>query len=195
MIEIEDKIVSDYILEEYFACDICKCKGACCIHGDAGAPLTIEEIDIIEEDIDIIKKYMTADGIKSIEEKGVFDIDIDGDYTTTLVDGKQCAFVVEDNGIALCAIEKAYRTNEIKFKKPISCHLYPIRAKEFSNGTTGLNYHVWSICEDAIINGKNSNTKVYQGVREAIERAYGAEFYSHLEEVDRIITASEIEEI
>ena len=195
MIEIEDKLVSDDVVEQYFSCDLCKCKGACCVLGDSGAPLEEEEIGIIENALQEIYPYMTPEGIKAIEENGVFEIDSDGDYTTTLVGREECAFTFStEDGLILCAIEKAYRDGKIDFKKPISCHLYPIRTKKFSNNMEGLNYHEWIICEDAIANGIATNTKVYEGVREAIERKWGTEFYGHLIEVDRIIAAGEVEE-
>ena len=193
MIEIEDKLLSDDIVEEYFCCNLSDCKGACCIEGDSGAPLELDEIDKIEENIDAIKPFMTAEGIASIEKDGVFTIDIDGDYTTTLVNGAECAFVFRDKGIALCSIEKAFREGVIENIKPISCHLYPIRRKKFANGMEGLNYHRWDVCKGAILNGEMKNCKVYEGVKSAIERAYGEEFYGHLTEVDRIIAAGEEE--
>ncbi len=196
MIEIEDKLVSDDVLECYFSCDLSKCKGACCVFGDSGAPLKEQEIGIIEDCLEHIKPYMTPEGLEAVDKSGVFVIDMDGDYTTTLVEGtEECAFTfTTDEGLVLCAIEKAYREGKIEYKKPISCHLYPIRTKEFSNDMTGLNYHRWDICKDAIVAGKNSQTKVYQGVRDAIVREWGEEFYGHLCEVDRIITNGEVEQ-
>lgn len=194
MIEIEDKIVSDDVIECYFSCDYCKCKGVCCIEGDSGAPLTIEECGLIEDELDVIKKYMSPEGIKAVNSDGVFYIDIDGDYTTTLVNGAECAFTINEDGYTLCAIERAFRNGDIKFNKPISCHLYPIRVVELKNGYKGLNYHKWNICKDGIIKGENEGVKVYQALKEPIERAFGAEFYTYLEDVDRIITNGEIEE-
>lgn len=194
MIEIEDKLVSDDVLEKYFACDLSKCKGICCVLGDSGAPLEEDEIGIIEDCLDQIKPYLTTEGWDAIEKDGVFEIDYDGDFTTTLVNGEECAFTVkEDNGMVLCAIEKAYRAGKIDYKKPISCHLYPIRTKKFSNNMEGMNYHVWDVCKDAVANGKKCEIKVYEGVRDAIERRWGKEFYGHLVEVDRIITNGEVE--
>lgn len=192
MIEVEDKLLSEDLFEEYFCCDLADCKGACCIEGDSGAPLEIEEIALLEDTIDAIKPYMTEKGIKAIEKDGVFTIDSDGDYTTTLIDGGECAFVFRDKGIALCAIEKAFRDGKIENIKPISCHLYPIRRKRFSGGE-GLNYHRWSVCSGAVRNGTIKKCKVYEGVKSAIVRAYGEEFYGHLVEIDAIIEKGEIE--
>ncbi|MFI3315585.1 MAG: DUF3109 family protein [Rikenellaceae bacterium] len=194
MIEIEDKIVSDELFEEYFCCDLAKCKGICCVEGDSGAPLEIEDIEQIEENLEVIKKYMTEQGVETIEADGIFEIDGDGDYTTTLINRQECAFVVEENGVTLCAIEKACRAGEIEYKKPISCHLYPIRVTNFANGMCGLNYHRWQVCEGAIECGKKHGIKVYQGLKEPIIRAFGETFYRYLTEVDEIIEKGEIEE-
>lgn len=192
MIEIEDKLLSDDIVEAYFSCNLSDCKGACCIEGDSGAPLEMDEIGLIEDNIDEIKKYMTPEGIASIEKDGVFTIDMDDDYTTTLVNGCECAFVFREKGIALCAIEKAYREGKIENIKPISCHLYPIRRKRLNNGTDILNYHRWDVCKGAELNGEFHQCKVYQGVKSAVIRAYGEEFYEHLEEVDKLIETGDI---
>lgn len=193
MIEVENKLLSEDLFDEYFCCDLTDCKGACCIEGDSGAPLEMEEITLLEEAIDAIRPYMSEKGIEAIEKDGVFTIDIDGDYTTTLIDGGECAFVFRDKGIALCAIEKAYREGKIENIKPISCHLYPIRRKRFKGGMEGLNYHRWSVCGGAVRNGTAKKCKVYEGVKNAIERAYGEEFYGHLVEIDAIIEKGEIE--
>lgn len=193
MIEVEDKLLSEDLFDNYFCCDLADCKGACCIEGDSGAPLEIEEIALIEDAIDAIKPYLTEKGIQAIEKDGVFTIDSDGDYTTTLIDGGECAFVFRNEGIALCAIEKAFREGKIENIKPISCHLYPIRRKRFSDGFEGLNYHRWNVCQGAVRNGEAKNCKVYEGVKSAIVRAYGEEFYGHLVAIDAIIEKGEIE--
>lgn len=187
MIEIEDKIVSEDLFEEYFCCDLAACKGICCVEGDSGAPLEIEEVEEIENSLEIIKKYMSAEGIDAVEEQGIFEIDEDGDLTTTLIEGAECAYSITENGITLCAIEKAFRAGELEFKKPISCHLYPIRVTKFSNDTVGLNYHRWPICDSAVKCGTASKIKVYQSLKEPIIRAFGETFYQYLTEVDEII--------
>lgn len=187
MIEIEDKIVSEDLFEEYFCCDLAACKGICCVEGDSGAPLEIEEVEEIENSLEIIKKYMSAEGIDAVEEQGIFEIDEDGDLTTTLIEGAECAYSITENGITLCAIEKAFRAGELEFKKPISCHLYPIRVTKFSNDTVGLNYHRWPICDSAVKCGTASKIKVYQSLKEPIIRAFGETFFQYLTEVDEII--------
>ena len=181
MIEIDGKIVSDDILTECFACDIARCKGECCVDGNSGAPLEMEEADILEEEYENYKPYMTPDGIESVERQGFMVVDCDGDYTTPLVDDAECAYSYRENGITLCAIEKAFREGKCSFRKPISCHLYPIRLINLSNGTTGLNYHRWNVCSSACENGRKLGIPVYKSLREPIIRRFGEELYKALE--------------
>lgn len=187
MIEIDGKIVSDDILTEWFACDIAQCKGQCCVEGNAGAPLEIDEVDILEEEYERYKPYMTPEGIAAVEEQGFMVVDTDGDYTTPLVGDAECAYAYTDNGITLCAIEKAYLKGECSFRKPISCHLYPIRLMNFSNGTVGLNYHRWNVCRSACKNGQALRIPVYKAVKDALIRRFGEEFYSALEAAEDLI--------
>ncbi len=181
MIEIDGKIVSDDILTECFACDIARCKGECCVDGNSGAPLEMEEADILEEEYENYKPYMTPEGIEAVERQGFMVVDFDGDYTTPLVGDAECAYSYCENGITLCAIEKAFREGKCSFRKPISCHLYPIRLINLSNGTTGLNYHRWNVCSSACENGRKLGIPVYKWLREPIIRRFGEEFYKALE--------------
>ena len=181
MIEIDGKIVSYDILTECFACDIARCKGECCVDGNSGAPLEMEEADILEEEYENYKPYMTPEGIESVERQGFMVVDCDGDYTTPLVDDAECAYSYRENGITLCAIEKAFREGKCSFRKPISCHLYPIRLISLSNGTIGLNYHRWNVCSSACENGRKLGIPVYKSLREPIIRRFGEEFYKALE--------------
>ena len=181
MIEIDGKIVSDDILTECFACDIARCKGECCVDGNSGAPLEMEEADILEEEYENYKPYMTPEGIESVERQGFMVVDCDGDYTTPLVDDAECAYSYRENSITLCAIEKAFREGKCSFRKPISCHLYPIRLISLSNGTIGLNYHRWNVCSSACENGRKLGIPVYKSLREPIIRRFGEEFYKALE--------------
>ena len=185
MIEIEGKIVSDDILNESFACDIAQCKGQCCVDGNAGAPLEIDEVDILEEEYLQYKPYMTPEGIAAVEEQGFMVVDIDGDYTTPLVGDAECAYSYTENGVTLCAIEKAYLKGECSFRKPISCHLYPIRLVNFSNGEVGLNYHRWNVCSSACKLGKELKIPVYKAVKDAIIRRFGEDFYAALEAAEQ----------
>lgn len=181
MIEIDDKIVSTDILSECFACDLGKCKGICCVEGDAGAPLEIDEVDILEEEYPNYAPYMTAEGRAEVERQGFMVVDSDGDYTTPLVDNAACAYAFEEGGVTFCAIERAYREGKCSFLKPISCHLYPIRVKQFRNGSYGLNYHRWAVCSSARECGKKLGVPVYKALREPIVRRFGEEFYRSLE--------------
>ncbi len=181
MIEIDDKIVSADLLRECFVCDLSACKGACCVEGNAGAPLEMDEVDTLEREYEAYKPYMTPEGIAAIERQGFMVIDEEGDYTTPLVDDAECAYSCRENGITFCAIERAWKEGRTPFRKPISCHLYPIRLVRFSNGSTGLNYHRWSVCEAARICGKRAGIPVYKALREPIVRKFGEDFYRALE--------------
>ena len=184
LVEIHDKIVSTQIFERKFVCDLNACKGACCVHGDAGAPLTIEEADILEEDLEKIKPYMRPEGIAAVNETGVFYVDQENDTATTLVNGAECAFVYfDEKGITKCAIEAAHKDGKTDFKKPISCHLYPIRLKQF-NDFTAVNYDHWDICEPACKCGEELNVPVFRFLKEPLIRAFGEKFYEELIIVD-----------
>lgn len=180
MIDIDGKIIATDILTEEFCCDLSVCKGECCVEGDSGAPLDIEEVDLLEREWVNYKPYMTPKGVEEIERQGFMVVDVDGDYTTPLVDGAQCAYAFKENGITFCAIERAYREGKTPFLKPISCHLYPIRVKRFSTGDYGLNLHRWNICKCAFECGKARGVKVYKALEEPIVRAFGRDFYNQL---------------
>ena len=185
LVEIQDKIVSTQIFERQFVCDLTACKGACCIEGNGGAPVTKEEVDIMQVNLDKIRPYMRPEGIAAIEAHGVVYEDEDFEPATTLVNGKECAFVYFDQtNTAKCAIEKAHREGQIDFIKPISCHLYPIRTKQF-NEYTALNYEKWDICEPACACGEKLDVPVYRFLKEPLIRAFGPEFYKELEVVSR----------
>ena len=130
---------------------------------------------------------MTPEGIRAVEAQGFMVVDEDGDYTTPLVDAAACAYACTEEGITFCAIEKAFREGKTTFRKPISCHLYPIRLMNFSNGTVGLNYHRWSICEPARQCGKRLGIPVYKALREPIIRRFGEEFYKALETAEQLL--------
>lgn len=187
MIEIDDKIVSADLLRECFACDLSQCRGICCVEGNAGAPLEADEVDILEREYEAYRSYMTAEGIEAVERQGFMVVDADGDYTTPLVDDAECAYARNENGVTLCAIEKAWLEGKTPFRKPISCHLYPIRLVHFSNGSIGLNYHRWSVCEPARRCGRKLGIPVYRALREPIIRRFGEEFYRALEAADELL--------
>ncbi|MFW6018979.1 MAG: DUF3109 family protein [Bacteroidales bacterium] len=179
MIVIDDILVSDFLSEESFCCDLQKCKGGCCVLGDSGAPLEAEEVGIIEDYMDDIKPYMRKEGVAVIEHNGVIEYDDEGCFVTPLVNGEECAFVYFDKGIALCAIEKAWQDGKISFQKPVSCHLYPIRISTFNN-RDAVNYHHWDICDPARKLGRKKNIPLYTFTKEALIRKYGKEWHENL---------------
>lgn len=180
MVVVGDVIVSDEVVIEKFICKLSACQGGCCVEGDEGAPLDENEIGEMEDCLDEVKPYMTPEGLAVVEKNGVFDYGMDGDYATPLVNDSECAFVYFENKIAFCAIEKAYLEKKIKFQKPISCHLYPIRIKAY-NDYDAVNYHRWHICEPARIFGKEKGLPVYKFLREPLIRKYGEAWYKKLE--------------
>ncbi len=180
MIAIENTIISESIKEIYFCCDLKKCKGACCVEGDAGAPLEEDEISILEDEIKNILPFMREKGKEIIEKNGVFDYDEFGNYVTPLINDRECAYVIFENDIAFCAIEKAYNLNKISFRKPVSCHLYPIRITKYKD-FDAVNYHKWFICEKALINGKREKITLYKFVKDALIRKFGKKWYEELD--------------
>ena len=167
-------------------CDLTKCKGGCCEDGDAGAPLTKEELDIINEVYETVKPYLTPEGIKVIEKNGRYNYDHDFGWVTPAIDGGLCAYGSRDeNGIIKCGIEQAYRDGKISWKKPISCHLYPIIVRKGKNGDFDrMNYEPREVlCKPGCIYGKKLKVPVYQFLKEPIIRMYGEEFYDALDAV------------
>ena len=181
MIEVGHVLVHEDLIKNDFVCNLTKCKGICCVEGDAGAPLAANETDILKEILPKVKPYMTEAGIKAIEQQGTHVVDADGDLTTTCVDGnKECAYVTWENGITKCAIEKAFEQGEVDWKKPISCHLYPIRTTQYPEFEV-LHYDRWHICHDACTFGKELGVPVYQFLKDPLTRKYGEEWYKELE--------------
>jgi hypothetical protein len=187
IVEIDDKLISTEIFERKFVCDLTACKGACCVEGDNGAPLTLEEVDILEEIYDAVKPFMREEGIAAVEKTGVFYMDEWNEPATTLVDNQECAFVYfDEKGITKCAIEQAHLAGKVDWKKPISCHLYPIRVSKLTNNVA-LNYDEWNICKPACTCGEQLNVPVYKFLKEPIIRAFGEEFYDDMEKVDALL--------
>jgi hypothetical protein len=181
MIPIGDTIVSDELKRVQFHCDLKKCKGACCVAGDAGAPLQEEEISLLEDNLDEIKPYMTERGINAIREHGVFDYDQEGNFVTPLVNGAECAFTNFEKGIAYCSIERSFFEGRSKFRKPVSCHLYPVRIKKHDT-FEAVNYHKWSVCKPALKLGGKKKLPLYIFLEEALTRHYGMDWYHKLTE-------------
>jgi len=184
MIAIDNILVSDEVVEEKFVCDLTKCKGGCCEDGDAGAPLEVDELNYLINFYDTVKEYMSAEGIKEIEKVGKYVYDREFGWVTPTVNSKICAYGYRDKqGIIKCAIEQAYNDGKISWKKPISCHLFPIRTKKSKNGKTEyVNYEPREdLCAAACKLGKKLKVPAYVFLKEAIIRKYGEEFYKTLE--------------
>ena len=184
MIEIDNVLVSDDVVKAQFVCDLVKCKGGCCEDGDAGAPLTREETDILNEIYETVKPYLTPEGIAEIEKKGRYFFDKEFGWVTPTINGKICAYGHYDNkGIIKCGIEQAYLDGKIQWKKPISCHLYPIKTKKTKTYEL-VNYEPReTLCKPACMLGKKLKVPVYVFLKEALTRKYGDEFYTLLEQI------------
>lgn len=183
ILEVGGVLISSEIITECFCCDYEKCKGICCVEGDAGAPVTLDEIADIEDCLDTVWSDLSASAQSVIDKQGVAYADRDGDMVTSIVRGRDCVFTCYDGNNCLCALEKAYRNGKTHFCKPISCSLYPIREKNFGNGLIGLNYHRWEVCRDAIEKGKALGLPVYQFLKEPLIRRFGEAWYEELCEV------------
>lgn len=184
MIQIDDKIISLDLFEKRFVCDLGACKGACCVEGESGAPLETEETKILEDIYPLVEPYLTPEAIEQIKLQGKWVIDSDGDNVTPIINGNECAYAYfDDNGTCKCAIEKAFYEGKVSFKKPISCHLYPIRTQRFTE-FEAINYHQWQVCAPARTCGKKLGVRVYKFLKEPIIRKYGEAFYQQMEEIE-----------
>jgi hypothetical protein len=182
MIQLGKTLISEEIIDKDFVCNLSACKGACCIDGDAGAPLEESELKILMDIYPKVKPFLRPEGIKAIEEQGLFTTS-DGEHETTLIDGKDCAYVTfDEKNTAMCGIEEAYNQGETSWKKPISCHLYPVRVEDYSE-FSAVNYHKWQICDDACTLGKELQVPVYKFVKQALIRKFGEDWYAELEKV------------
>lgn len=181
MLIVDNCLVSDEIVSEFFACQVTACKGACCVEGDSGAPLEAGEAAQIENNLASIKSYMDEEGLESLKLQGISEKDVFDSEVTTCKPNNECTFAVRKNGILNCAIELAHRDGKSDFQKPISCHLYPIRVSQF-NDLTALNYHQWSICSAACDNGKKDKIRVMDFTKDALIRKFGKDWYKKLEQ-------------
>ncbi len=182
MIAIEDTLISEDLLEKQFVCDLSKCKGACCVEGDAGAPLEAHEVATLEEIFPEVQAFLQPEGIEAIKEQGAAVTDpADGEWVTPLVNGAECAYVIFDkNGTTKCGIEKAWEAGAVPFRKPISCHLYPVRIQKYP-AYDAVNYHKWQICAPACDLGESLQVPVYKFLKDALIRKYGPDWYRELE--------------
>ena len=180
MIEIDGRIVVTVLLSGRFCCDLGRCHGMCCVEGNAGAPLDEEELKVLEREYPRFRDDMTPEGRREAEHQGLYVIDEEGDYTTPLIGDADCIYAYREGGVTLCAIEKAWRAGRTSFRKPVSCHLYPIRVTRFGDGSEGLNYHRWEVCAPARELGRRQGVRVYEALREAIVRRFGEAFYDEM---------------
>lgn len=191
MIQIQNTLLSDDIFEEQFICDLCKCKGECCVEGESGAPITKEEFQEIEGILSEIWNDLSPKAQEVINKQGIAYTDYDGELVTSLVNGKECVFTYFDaDGICKCAIDNAYREGRISVRKPVSCHLYPIRLTEYSD-FTAVNYHRWSICEPAVRLGRKEGIPLYRFLREPLTRKFGEEWYNEVCEAAKLLKGEE----
>ncbi len=180
VLQVGDVLLSPDILTERFCCDLDVCKGICCIEGDAGAPVKLDEIDAIEHSLDTVWHDLSASAQAVIDRQGVSYVDREGDMVTSIVGDKDCVFTFHKDGCCLCALEKAFRNGKTTYCKPISCALYPIREKQFGNGLVGLNYDRWDVCRPAVSKGKELDLPIYKFLREPLIRRFGEKWYEEL---------------
>ena len=180
MLQIQDTIISFDVLEEAFVCDLSVCKGLCCVEGESGAPVEESEIACLEKALPFVWGDLSPAAKTVIETQGLVYRDTEGEHVTSIVDGEDCVFTCYDrNGICRCAIEKAFREGKIDFYKPVSCHLYPVRVRQY-DGFRAVNYHRWRVCEAAVSLGKKQGVKVWQFLKEPLIRKFGEEWYEQL---------------
>lgn len=189
IIQIGNILVSEEVVTEFFACDYPLCKGICCIIGDSGAPLEEDELDNLEAEYPEYSKLMRPQGIAQVGKEGFFSIDRDNDLVTPTVDGTgECAYTTfDEDGHCFCAIERCFFAGTVKFRKPQSCWLYPIRVTKLSDGGLALNLHRWHLCKDAFEKGKREGIRVYEFLREPLSAVFGEDFYTALEAAARHI--------
>lgn len=181
MFQIQDKLVSLDLAEEFFCCDPEVCKGECCIEGDAGAPVTEQECEEIRRALPAIEADMLPRALEEVRRNGVSYIDEEGDLVTTILDGRNCAFTCYGKGgICLCALEAAYRRGKTGWRKPISCALYPVRVTEYDT-FIAVNYHKWDICKSARVKGRREGIRLYKFLKEPLTERFGADWYAELE--------------
>jgi hypothetical protein len=195
MIIVQDKLVSDDVVEAQFVCNLSACKGACCWEGDFGAPLEEAELAVLERIYEQVKPFLSPAGVAAVEAQGPHVwFEGMGQQGTPLIEGGPCAYVTFDSGgVAQCGIEQAWRAGATDFQKPISCHLYPIRVEKFENfGSEALNYDRWEICSAACTLGEKEKVPVYQFLKSAIIRKYGADFYEELDGAAQFLASQKI---
>lgn len=181
ILQVANVLLSAEIVTEYFCCDLSACHGQCCVDGESGAPLTLDEAAELERVLPIVEGDLSAEARKVIAQQGVAYVDIEGDLVTSIVNGQDCVFTYYESGCCLCAAERAYREQHTDWCKPISCALYPIREKRLSNGCIGLNYHRWSVCDPARRKGQELRLPIYRFLKAPLTRRFSEAWYKELE--------------
>lgn len=181
ILQVGKVLLSTEIVTEYFCCDLSACHGQCCVDGESGAPLTLDEAAELERLLPTIEDSLSAEARKVIADQGVAYVDVEGDLVTSIVNGQDCVFTCYEDGCCLCAAERAYREQLTDWCKPISCALYPIREKRLSNGYVGLNYHRWSVCDPARRKGQELRLPLYRFLKAPLTRRFGGAWYKELE--------------
>ena len=183
MIVLDHTLISDDVKEAFFVCDLNRCKGACCVEGDLGAPLEDQELEVMERIYPEVKSYLSPEGQQAIEQQGVYIKDYEDDFSTPTINGKECAYAIYDTqGILKCGIEQAYQDGKIDFQKPISCHLYPLRVTSYEE-YDAINYDRWKICAPACSLGAATQTPLYKFLKEPLIRKYGRDWYQRFEQL------------
>lgn len=181
MLDIQGTLVSLDLVERFFCCDLENCLGACCIEGDAGAPITKDEYELLKKILPTVWDDLLPRAQEEIAAHGVAYVDQEGDLVTNIIDGKNCVFTCyEPGGLCSCAIERAYRNGRIAWRKPLSCFLYPVRVKRLSDGTFAVNYDRWKICKCAEVLGRKEGLRVYQFLKEPLIERFGQAWYDEL---------------
>ncbi len=180
MLQIDDTIVSLALIEKKFSCDLAACKGSCCRYGDTGAPLTAQEAAALERILPALLPWLRPEGIRSIEQQGTSVTDIEGELVTPLISNAECAYTIMEDDVYKCGIETAFNAGAVDFRKPLSCHLFPVRVKQYSN-FRAVNYEEWPICRPGIACGVKQNTELFLFLREPLLRAFGEEWYDQLQ--------------
>ncbi|MBQ2484371.1 MAG: DUF3109 family protein [Muribaculaceae bacterium] len=181
MLDIQGTLVSLDLVERFFCCDLESCLGACCIEGDAGAPITKDEYELLKKILPTVWDDLLPRAQEEIAAHGVAYVDQEGDLVTNIIDGKNCVFTCyEPGGLCSCAIERAYRNGRIAWRKPLSCFLYPVRVKRLSDGTFAVNYDRWKICKCAEVLGRKEGLRVYQFLKEPLIERFGQAWYDEL---------------
>jgi len=185
VILIDDTLLSTELFDRKFCCDLKACKGACCVEGESGAPLEPEELEEVEKAFPIIRDRLKLDSLAVIEAQGLHVVDADGDHVTPIVDGRECVYATfDEDGTAKCAFEQAHLEGKLAWRKPISCHLYPIRLTQLKD-LVAVNYHRWPICESAVSCGAGLNLSVLQFCRSSLERKFGAAWFEEATKAER----------